>query len=77
MVIMPIIADQFDNAQRIHEKGFGIRLNPYTCTENQLIQNIESLLNNQILLEKLKNMSEEIRSSNRLLKVAQKIENLV
>ncbi|CAG2108284.1 unnamed protein product [Medioppia subpectinata] len=41
MIVMPLFSDQYDNAQRVHEKGFGIRLNPHNCSEQQLLDSIE------------------------------------
>ena len=40
MIVMPLSADQYDNAQRVHEKGFEIRMNPFTCTKEQLLDAI-------------------------------------
>ena len=35
MIVMPLQGDQLDNAQRVQEKGFGIRLDPHSCTKQQ------------------------------------------
>ncbi|CAG2109691.1 unnamed protein product [Medioppia subpectinata] len=53
MIIMPLFADQYDNAQRVMEKGFGIRLNPHTVSEHELLNSIEKLLNDKELKHKL------------------------
>ena len=53
MIVLPLFSDQYDNAQRVHEKGFGIRLDAYQCSESELLTAIESLLNNNELNEKL------------------------
>ncbi|CAG2109766.1 unnamed protein product, partial [Medioppia subpectinata] len=45
MIIMPLFADQFNNAQRVHEKGFGLRLDPYNCFAEELLNSIDKLLN--------------------------------
>ena len=29
MIVLPIFWDQYDNAQRVHETGFGVRLDTY------------------------------------------------
>ena len=31
MVVLPIFWDQYDNAQRVHETGLGVRLSTYEC----------------------------------------------
>ena len=77
MIVMPLFGDQHDNAQRIHEKGFGIRLSPYECTEEELLNAIESLLNNNQLNEELKNISKRIQTDNSIAKLPQLIESLV
>ena len=77
MIVMPLFSDQNDNAQRIHEKGFGIRLSPYECTEEELLNAIESLLNDKQMKEKLKNISKRIQTDNSIAKLPQLIESLV
>jgi UDP:flavonoid glycosyltransferase YjiC (YdhE family) len=37
MVALPLFWDQYDNAQRVHELGFGVRLDPYRCTAEELV----------------------------------------
>ncbi|CAG2106099.1 unnamed protein product [Medioppia subpectinata] len=41
MIVLPLFTDQYDNAQRVHEKGFGIRLDAYKCSEEELLNAIE------------------------------------
>jgi UDP:flavonoid glycosyltransferase YjiC (YdhE family) len=77
MILMPLFGDQYDNAQRIKEKGFGIRINPYDFEENVLLESIEKLLNDEKLAQKLTKISERIQSSKSILKAAELIENLV
>jgi len=77
MVVMPIFADQWDNAQRVHEKGFGIRLDAYQCSESELLTAIDKLLNDKILIQNLKNISQRIQSDNSIVKLPQIIEQLV
>ena len=74
---MGMFCDQFDNAQRIQEKGFGIRMNPYQCTKNQLLNGINKLINDSDLNLRMKKISERIRVEVKLGKVGQLIENLV
>ena len=76
MIILPLFADQFDNAQRVHEKAFGIRLNPFDCTEEELLNAIEKLLNDNQLKEKLRQAVERIERDQKIVKVAQLIEHL-
>ena len=36
MVVLPLFWDQYDNAQRMHETGFGVRLDTYGHTRDEL-----------------------------------------
>ena len=44
MVVLPLFWDQYDNAQRIEEVGFGVRLPTYEFEDAQLHEAIEGLL---------------------------------
>ena len=77
LIVMPLFCDQFDNAQRVQEKGFGIRLNPFRCTKEELAKSIDSLINNNDLSLKLKKISDRIKAEVKLGKVAELIEKVV
>ena len=77
MVVLPLFGDQYDNAQQIHDKGFGIRLDPYRCTEEELLNAIECLLNDKQLNEKLKKISKRIQTDKSIEKFPKLIESLV
>jgi len=49
MIVLPLFWDQYDNAQRVHETGHGIRLDTYRCTADQLADAISSLLDDHEL----------------------------
>ncbi|XP_054152695.1 NDP-glycosyltransferase YjiC-like, partial [Oppia nitens] len=66
MIVLPLFADQFDNAQRLQDKGLGIRLNTYKCTDEELLTAIEKLLNDNELNEKLQKISKRIQSEDNL-----------
>ena len=74
---MPLMIDQHDNAQRIHEKGFGIKLDPYKCTKDDLAQAIQKLLNDVELREKIKIISEKIQNEVKSDKLVKLIEGLI
>ena len=76
MIILPLFADQFDNAQRVQEKGFGLRLNPFDCSEEEILNAIEKLLNDNELKERLRQAVERMERDQKISKVAQVIENL-
>ena len=77
MIVMPVSDnDQVDNAQRIDEKGFGIRLNPRTCTKEQVSDAIEKLLADKDLNERLINISKRIQTDNEIEEFSQLVEGL-
>src|SRR5262249_48812227 len=44
MVVLPVLWDQYDNAQRVAEKGFGRRLPTYEFDDRDLTTAIDELL---------------------------------
>jgi UDP:flavonoid glycosyltransferase YjiC (YdhE family) len=44
MIVLPLFWDQYDNAQRVAECGFGARLPTYELDDGQLRDAIERLL---------------------------------
>jgi MGT family glycosyltransferase len=49
MIVLPLFWDQYDNAQRMQELGFGVRLDPYKFDDRELTSAIEGLLGNDRL----------------------------
>jgi MGT family glycosyltransferase len=60
MVVLPLFWDQYDNAQRIDETGFGIRLGTYTHAPEELTGAIEHLLADAPLRARLAAVSERL-----------------
>ena len=77
MIVLPIFGDQYDNAQRIQEQGLGIRLDPYFCTEEELLDAIEKLINDSDLKQKYQKISERIQKSKSREMAAKLIEQVV
>ena len=44
MLVLPIFWDQHDNAQRVHETGFGIRLPTYDFEDGELAATLDRVL---------------------------------
>jgi UDP:flavonoid glycosyltransferase YjiC (YdhE family) len=44
MIVLPLFWDQYDNAQRMDELGFGVRLPTYGFTEAQLGEALDRVL---------------------------------
>ena len=49
MIVLPIFWDQYDNAQRVHETGFGVRLDTYGFADDELTGAIDRLLADRAL----------------------------
>jgi len=76
MVLLPLFWDQYDNAQRVHEQGFGIRLDPYRFTAGELQEAVRSLLGDTALRERLDAVGADIRSRNGVATAADVIERV-
>src|SRR4051794_807581 len=62
MVVLPIFWDQHDNAQRIDETGFGIRLPTYSLGESDLPAAIDRLLADTDLGARLMDVSKRLQA---------------
>ena len=76
MVVLPLFWDQYDNAQRVHELGFGVRLDTYTFEDHELRGAVDRLLADRDLRLRLANHGEEIRRRDGKTKAADLIESL-
>ena len=74
MVLLPLFWDQYDNAQRMHELGFGIRLDTYRATPEELNGAVQSLLDDTGLRRRLAATGERIRARDGLRTAAGIIE---
>lgn len=77
LIIMPLFSDQPDNAQRLVDLGLGYRLNPFTCTEDQLNQTIIEALENDELTRKMQSISQRIRTDNGMHAVVKELHDLI
>jgi MGT family glycosyltransferase len=44
MLVLPIFWDQHDNAQRVHESGYGLRLETYSFDDEQVLASLSTVL---------------------------------
>ena len=77
MVVLPLFWDQYDNAQRMHETGFGIRLDTYGHRPEELTIAIESLLGDHWLHERLDAVSTRLQAAPGTVTAADAIERLL
>jgi UDP:flavonoid glycosyltransferase YjiC (YdhE family) len=76
MVVLPLFWDQYDNAQRIHEEDFGIRLDTYGHEPEELTDAIEKLLADEELAGRLSNVSARLQQRPGTVTAADLIERL-
>jgi MGT family glycosyltransferase len=62
MVVLPLFWDQYDNAQRISETGYGTRLPTYEVTAGRLREAIDTLLADEALRWRMARNGERIRA---------------
>ncbi|HEY9365519.1 MAG TPA: glycosyltransferase [Agromyces sp.] len=76
MIVLPLFWDQYDNAQRVHERGFGLRLDPYRFTPEELTGAVQTLLDDVALRERIAAVGADIRSRRGLASAADVIERV-
>ncbi len=76
MVVLPLFWDQPDNAQRVSEMGFGVRLDPYRCTANELLASVKRLLGDPALRARLRQLSARLQGAPGTRRAADLIEEL-
>jgi MGT family glycosyltransferase len=76
MIVLPLFWDQYDNAQRVHETGYGIRLDTYGFSDAELHAAIDRLLGDDALRDKLSADGAAIREADGVRVAADAIEKL-
>jgi len=76
MILLPLFWDQYDNAQRVHEQGYGIRLDPYRFTPEELQVAVRTLLGDTALRERIAGVGADIRSRGGVAAAADVIERV-
>jgi len=74
MVVLPLFWDQYDNAQRVDETGFGVRLATYAFEGDELTGAMERLLGDVSLRERMTGIGAEIRARDGVARAADAIE---
>ena len=77
MVILPLFWDQYDNAQRLHETGLGIRLATYGHEPEELTGAIDRLLADGALRARLEAISARLRAVPGTVTAANAVERLL
>jgi len=76
LVVLPLFWDQVDNAQRVAETGFGVRLPAYDASDAELIGAIERVLADRALASRLAAISARLRADPGTVRAADLIERL-
>jgi UDP:flavonoid glycosyltransferase YjiC (YdhE family) len=76
MVVLPLFWDQVDNAQRLDETGFGVRLPAYAFDDGDLVGAIDRLLADDALAARLRSISTRLQASPGTITAADAIERL-
>jgi len=73
-VLLPLFWDQYDNAQRVHETGHGVRLATYAFDDDELIGAVDRLLRDEALQRRMAADAAVIQSRNGTTRAADLIE---
>jgi UDP:flavonoid glycosyltransferase YjiC (YdhE family) len=76
MIVLPLFWDQVDNAQRVDETGFGVRLSTYGFRDEELTGAIDRLLGDRALRDRLTEMAARIQAEPGTVKAAELIERV-
>ena len=77
MIVMPLFAYQFDNAQRLVDKNYGARLEPNHFTKEEILNTIDRLLNDEDLKQRLEKVKTRMQQSKSKEKLCELMESLV
>ena len=76
MIVLPLFWDQVDNAQRMAETGFGVRLSTYAFEDRELTGAVDRLLADAALRDRLAGISSRLRADPGTVKAADLIERV-
>ena len=76
MILLPLFWDQYDNAQRVHETGYGVRLSTYAFEDDELIGAVDRLLADDGLQTRMAANAAVIRSRDGTHRAADLIEGV-
>jgi MGT family glycosyltransferase len=76
MIGLPLFWDQYDNAQRLDETGFGVRLPTYDWTDGELIGAVDRLLADDALRARMRTIAAGVRADPGDVRAADVIEQV-
>ena len=63
MIVLPLFWDQYDNAQRVQETGFGRRLNSYMFEDGEFLGAVQTLLADDGLRTRLRQIAGQLQAN--------------
>jgi MGT family glycosyltransferase len=76
MIVLPLFWDQYDNAQRVGETGFGIRLRTYEVEAAELLGAVDRLAADDSLRARLASVAARVQSDPGTVRAADLIERI-
>jgi MGT family glycosyltransferase len=76
MIVLPLFWDQHDNAQRVHERGLGVRLDTYRHEAQQLVEAACRLLDDRPLNARLRTIASRLQANPGTHRAASAIERV-
>jgi MGT family glycosyltransferase len=76
MIALPLFWDQYDNAQRVAETGYGIRLQTYEFEDRELLAAIDRLLADDGLRDRMRAIATRVQAAPGTVKAADLVERL-
>jgi len=76
MIALPLFWDQYDNAQRVAETGYGIRLQTYEFEDDELLSAIDRLLADETLRGRMASIASRVQAAPGTARAADLIEQL-
>jgi MGT family glycosyltransferase len=76
MIVLPLFWDQYDNAQRVDETGFGVRLDTYRFTDDELSGAVDRLLADTALRSRMSTIAAGIQGRSGTQRAADLIEHV-
>lgn len=74
MIVLPLFWDQYDNAQRVDECGYGVRLGTYSYTDDELVAAVDRVLTDEAMRARAAAAGERIRSLDGVVRAADALE---
>ena len=76
MIALPLFWDQYDNAQRVAETGYGIRLQTYEFEDGELLGAIDRLLADDALRGRMAAIASRVQAAPGTVRAADLIERV-